>query len=1124
MKTFGKLIELAVALAIAVIILLTVPTIALHSHWGKEKIKKVLTNWAKTQGITITVEDVQVTFPFEIKVVNIQGEVQDEEFSIDSISCELALLNLVRGEVFLRSLEAQNFSFDNLPTLDLKGEAKIGRAFACDLTIIQKEITAPPLRIVLDLQQKRGNFLVDIKAQVSQLTLPLKALTISTNEATLQLHLSAPKSTFKELLENREQKFPINGLAQIAFLNVKAGKYISPNLVLTSNFTLFTDLSLSIKSLFLKSDLFQGKFQGNFNKHLTFEKGEGSIASSTLQGIIGEEVKGNLTLDGIFEKEKIDLTLLISPLYINPYTIKEIKGKFVGSMSRKQLKGNLSVTINALNEILQFKSDVFALFQNEWRLPNITLTSPQFKGKGSFILDNAGLITGEGSLQVENINTLIAPLQLGKINAAANIDAIFTKEKGVQNLTLLANVNEIYFDDFYGTEGNATLHLADPFTNPKGDISINLANFSYKDINFDAFSFKSSNFSENWPFTLKLNGEWSNPINILSSGFWRYKPGDLVVNVQELNGEIFGNPFNNAPPIAFELTKEKLSFKGINLTFANSSISGEGEFSSKKNEAKIVLQHLPIDFLSLNPLDLTIGGFVTMEANFTQKKSLEGSVTLLLEDGKVLPLGENIPLKCAGVLNAIYKGEKFKLSSKMRLGENQPFEFNTELPVDLSLFPFKFKLHEDKELFANLFFAGKIEDIADFFDLGANDIEGKVNCHISLSQTFKNPKIDGVLNLSDTIYENYHTGTYVEDLKGQIIASNEKVILTFLQGRGEKSGEIYATGELSLDRKSDYPFDFSVKVDSIKGLDTNLVEMIISGSARLHGNIKDSKAFGEFTVSRGKMSIPEKIKMSTPILQFTYVNEKKTKPLKLQPYKYPPKLDITINSADHIIIEGRGLYSEWKGGAKIGGDMEAPLIFGKLNMNKGSFAIAGKTFRISEGKLIFDGQANEIPKLSIFAKTIQKGVTITASLKGPLNSPQLTFESIPPLSIGSIVSLLIFGQDLSDISGIQAVQLAHVVATMTEGNDLLEPVRKSLGIDRLSIVSYPTATQEPGKVVIQTGKYTTHGITFSVSQGNEQGNSNVAVEVDPGIGLILRGETEEQREEGKFTLKWNYNY
>jgi autotransporter translocation and assembly factor TamB len=127
--------------------------------------------------------------------------------------------------------------------------------------------------------------------------------------------------------------------------------------------------------------------------------------------------------------------------------------------------------------------------------------------------------------------------------------------------------------------------------------------------------------------------------------------------------------------------------------------------------------------------------------------------------------------------------------------------------------------------------------------------------------------------------------------------------------------------------------------------------------------------------------------------------------------------------------------------------------------------------------------------------------------------------------MSSIFSYLLFGQDLSEVSGSQALQLASTVATFAgEGPDILELTRKSLGIDRLQIVMTPTGTAGEETLSLQVGKIVFPGFLVIIKQGADDSSPNIAIEVDLTHGFTFEAESEQQPAQGKFSLQWNLNY
>jgi translocation and assembly module TamB len=146
-------------------------------------------------------------------------------------------------------------------------------------------------------------------------------------------------------------------------------------------------------------------------------------------------------------------------------------------------------------------------------------------------------------------------------------------------------------------------------------------------------------------------------------------------------------------------------------------------------------------------------------------------------------------------------------------------------------------------------------------------------------------------------------------------------------------------------------------------------------------------------------------------------------------------------------------------------------------------------------------------------------LNVTVIFRGSFRSPQLIFQSNPPLSTSSILARILFNKDVSELNASQAGQLAYTIISLSgsSGPTILDTIHKNLGIDRLGI----SVNEETGKVSVQIGKYLTEGVMITLSQSTEQ--SHVIVEVELKGGFVLQAETQ-FNDQGKFIFKWNKNY
>lgn len=566
--------------------------------------------------------------------------------------------------------------------------------------------------------------------------------------------------------------------------------------------------------------------------------------------------------------------------------------------------------------------------------------------------------------------------------------------------------------------------------------------------------------------------------------------------------------------------------------------------------------------LSLVSQNAHVGNFraeeSTLSASWTAPSQIEG--TLQLERAHVGPLaldtlhlstkrteaGKSAPfqLETTGELSLAMQGEwsphslsiepfeGLLLGRPLHLRKRAQFEWDThpfsfqELSLSLGGADGFLSISPSEKIEGRFSFQGRVEEILDWVDLGSHRLEGNCTIDLTLGGTLSHPLLEGFVRLDEGLYQNYWTGTEIRDIKAEVLAEKHTLYLKHLVGQdGQKKGSLEGTGELSLNWKERFPFHASLRFARLNVTQIDLVSAEAEGSVEVTGNLDGATAKGEVSLLETDITIPNFIARPLPELQVVYKHGKKSvisPPISSSlRTPYPLHLDLKLDAKDGIFIGGRGLNSEWKGAFHVKGTYTAVEANGKVELLSGEFVFAGRTFKLTEGALSLRGM--ESPLLNIAGEMNEKGVLITARLRGPLNQPQLTFQSTPPLPLSGILSYLLFGQDLSEINSFQALQLASSAAMLAgEGADVLEGTRKSLGIDRFQIRSSPS--DEGETLSIEVGKYIAKGVIVSFSQGADDSSSNISIEVDLTHGFIFQAETQQQEEQGKFSLKWHRAY
>jgi translocation and assembly module TamB len=186
----------------------------------------------------------------------------------------------------------------------------------------------------------------------------------------------------------------------------------------------------------------------------------------------------------------------------------------------------------------------------------------------------------------------------------------------------------------------------------------------------------------------------------------------------------------------------------------------------------------------------------------------------------------------------------------------------------------------------------------------------------------------------------------------------------------------------------------------------------------------------------------------------------------------PWRLDLDVRADERLRVTGLGLNSEWGASLKIGGTVSEPRINGRAELVRGSYDFAGRRFDLERGTISFLGESPVNPVLDIVAEGRVQGLNAEIRVTGRGLKPEIAFASTPQLPQDELLSRLLFGTSITNLSAPEALQLAAAVASLNDpggGLDPINAVRAATGLDRLRILPADITTGQG--TAIAAGKY-----------------------------------------------------
>lgn len=380
---------------------------------------------------------------------------------------------------------------------------------------------------------------------------------------------------------------------------------------------------------------------------------------------------------------------------------------------------------------------------------------------------------------------------------------------------------------------------------------------------------------------------------------------------------------------------------------------------------------------------------------------------------------------------------------------------------------------------------GPADTLMSFAGQAGHTLTGPVGLAADFSCQLAHPCLEGLARGRGLTYENQAYGTRLTAINFEARFDGSRMELESLTARAG-DGTINAKGFVSLAAAQGYPMDVSVNLDRARLARSNALSASATGTVRL------SKKAGELALLSGELRLPE--------TRYQIVREGSAEVPRLTGVRFKPRrtpvrvtgdepatpfastfsnlrLDLRLRAPDQLYVSGMGLESEWEADFRVGGTSSAPSMQGEVELIRGTLGFAGRSFELTEGLISFNGGRTIDPTLAITATETIDDVDVRVEVGGRAFEPEISFSSTPSLPDDEVLSRILFGSSIANLSTIQAVQLASSLNSLRGSGGGLNPLgalRSAAGIDRLRILG---ADETTGRgTALAAGQYLTDDV------------------------------------------------
>ncbi|MBS0649092.1 MAG: translocation/assembly module TamB [Verrucomicrobia bacterium] len=1124
-----------------------------QSPWGKDKIGMILEEIALQQGFKLKIEKIEGDLPLKWTLSQVHLELnQTDSIDIDRLRIRLSILPLLRKKIGIRylsadktiyrfkpaeksassslpplppylaihmmkinHLEAVNLSTGNQAFYSLSGNCNIKRRGA--VFNLHAKVRSSDLDLTLFIQgnKKLDSIIADLNVSVESQKAFAPFVSLPFDIAFhLETSCAGPWKTWKTFLASPQNPLlphPIQGNLKLDVkqLTLPALQGLDENLSATTAYSLLSDRSIKLSALNLKSDLLCIKGDAELDRYFSPRGLEGSFLLPHLSRL-SPELKGIAKGDILYKGDHCKISLKSDQLDMREAAFTDAKLY----LEARQMSGSWNGTwgLSALHPDLRFQASGSLKLQSErLNIEGLSLQAPETTLAGDFSLDLPQMknLSGGLSFQIGDLKpySQLLPIALaGQLAGQVNFQG--------ENTRCHAIAKALKIGKFLSDQIDIDLNATDIFHGLKGKFDIESQKGYLADIYFTSASYTMAWDNDLWSYALKMDGEWKNPFNIRSEGHFSFSPENFELNCHILEGALLQKNLHLEQPFTAIIQPKAVSLTDFKLKIENGFIHSSFQLSPESSRMTVQAEHFPLDFLTLLSHRFSLQGLSSIDLALSgSNRDLTGHCNLLLEHADIFPAGGTTPIKTKASLQANLNHDTAQVHTHIVASGEQFVDLSATLPVSYQLYPFNITVDRQKPLAGQCTIEGHIEQLFDFINIGTQRFGGLLSTRLVGSGSLEKLAFFGPLTIQNGFYQNYFIGIGFQNAAIEAVANGSTLDIHHIDVQDESSGTATATAVFHLE--PNLPFSVEGEISHFRVIRFDWLAASCSGPFTITGNLESALAEGSLTVDEAEIQIPDQLPTTLVSLPVTFINQPKTyTPPVSNPY--PFHYDLRVQGEENIHLTGRGLDAQLAGNLHIAGQNLDVVPSGALKTQKGKFSFSGKDFKITEGEVSFTEAGSFV---NITGNLDLTDLKVLVTFRGSLKSPQLLFQSNPPLPTSSILARILFNKDVSELNASQAGQLAYTIISLSGGSgpSILETIHKNLGIDRLGISS----NEQTGKISVQIGKYLTEGVMITLSQSTEQ--SHVIVEVELKGGFVLQAETH-LNDQGKLIFKWNKNY
>ena len=398
--------------------------------------------------------------------------------------------------------------------------------------------------------------------------------------------------------------------------------------------------------------------------------------------------------------------------------------------------------------------------------------------------------------------------------------------------------------------------------------------------------------------------------------------------------------------------------------------------------------------------------------------------------------------------------------------------------------------------------------------IAPRNLQGQATFDLKVDGPPQLGSVSGTIRTSNASLSAPNLRITLQNIAASIELANNRAQIN-LSARNSDGGQVNVAGAITL--TGSLPADLDVRLGNLVLIDPALYRTSLNGNLRITGPLTaGAQINGQIDVGETEISVPSTGLTSIgdiPQIDFVGATADVIATRRKAGLGGPDAgkdvaapstgpgfgLNIRINAPRRIFVRGRGLDAELGGSLLLTGTTNRIISAGRFDLVRGRLDILGKRFELTEGAVQFEGDL--VPYLRFVTSTTTATGEVRIIIEGKATAPVVSFASTPESPQDEVLSQLLFGRNISEISAFQALQLASAVATLAGrgGAGIISNLRAGFGLDDLDVT-----TTDSGATAVRAGKYISENVYTDVTAASD-GTADVSINLDLTKSLRAKG-------------------